>query len=72
MTFDKFQGYDDEGRKFGYIHGDGGGWFFTWMDTLDETLYSLEEDEVDGDGGISQSEAYQFLLAKLTKLGAFA
>lgn len=66
MTLDRFQDFDEKGRAFGYIAGDDGGWFFTHMDTLDDTLYSLEEDEVDGNGGITPDEAYQFLLERLT------
>lgn len=67
MTLDRWQGDDEQGRKFGYICGDDGGWFFTHMPTLAETLDSLEEDEVDGDGGVSATEARRFLKRKLTE-----
>lgn len=49
------------GRAFGYAHGDDGGYFFTWMDTLDATLASVEEDEVDGNGGLDQNAVAKFL-----------
>lgn len=56
-----YQGIDSQERDFGYVHGDDGGFFFTWMPTLDETLASVEEDEVDGDGDLSESEVVAFL-----------
>jgi hypothetical protein len=55
------QGRDDQDRAFGYVHGDDGGFFFTWMPTLDATLSSVEEDEVDGDGGLDREEVVEFL-----------
>ena len=45
MTLDRVQGRDAEGRRFGFVHGDDGGYFFTWHPTLDETLDSLEPEE---------------------------
>lgn len=66
ITIDRHQGRtnqtpDGEERRFGYICGDDGGWFFTWMDTLEETLDTIEIDEIDGDGGISYWQAMEFL-----------
>lgn len=61
MEIDKFQGITEDGKKFGYISGNNGGWFFTWYDTKEETLASLEIDYVDGDGGISYNEALNAL-----------
>lgn len=58
---DLVQGEDERGRKFGYVRGDDGGFFFTWMPTLDATLDSVEEDEVDGDGALVESEVVDFL-----------
>jgi hypothetical protein len=65
------QGKDAQGRTFGYVHGDDGGFFFTWMPTLDETINSVEVDEVDGDGDLSESEVVEFLASHLptTKRG---
>lgn len=65
MTIDMNQGRDEQNRKFGYVHGEGGGFFFTWMPTLEETLASVDEDGVDGDGGLSESEVVEFLREKL-------
>jgi hypothetical protein len=58
---DLYQGDDDRGRSFGYVAGEDGGFFFTWGDTLDATLSSVEEDEVDGDGGLDHSDVVEFL-----------
>mgnify|MGYP000732833911 CR=1 FL=1 len=55
------QGTDAQGRTFGYVHGDDGGFFFTWMPTLDETVDSVEVDEVDGDGDLTESEVREWL-----------
>ena len=52
-------------NKPSYVHGDDGGFFFTWMPTLDATLDSVEEDEVDGDGGLTETEVKAFLRAKI-------
>lgn len=56
-----YQGRDEQNRRFGYVHGDDGGLFFTWMDNLDETIDSLEVDTVDGDGDLDQSDVAEFL-----------
>lgn len=64
-TIDLHQGVDQHGRKFGYVSGDGGGYFFTWHKTLGETVASLEEDAVDGDGGLTEMEAALYLLDKI-------
>ena len=58
---DLVQGEDDRGRKFGYVHGEDGGLFFTWNNTLDATIASIEEDEVDGDGDLDIDETAAFL-----------
>lgn len=56
------QGVDENGRDFGYVDGDdGGGFFFTWHDTLDQTLQSIDIDAVDGPGGLDESDVYSFL-----------
>ena len=46
IHIDKFQG-DDDDHKFGYVYQDDadGGYYFTWHDTLEETLASLQPDE---------------------------
>lgn len=44
---DEDQGATINDRTFGYCGIiDQGGQFFTWMDTLDETLASIEDDEL--------------------------
>jgi hypothetical protein len=58
---DLYQGEDQQDRVFGYVSGDDGGFFFTWMPTLTETLDSIEEDEIDGDGGLGKSDVRDFL-----------
>jgi hypothetical protein len=65
MQVDLYQGEDQQGRKFGYVCGDGGGFFFTWMPSLDATLDTVEEDEVDGDGGLDRAEVVDHLRAYL-------
>jgi len=56
------QGQDDKGRTFGYVRGDeDGGFFFTWMPTLEATLASIEEDEIDGDGDLDAGDVEEFL-----------
>jgi len=46
LYVDPDQGKDEQGRVFGYICdlNVDGGYFFTWMPTLCETLKSLETD----------------------------
>jgi hypothetical protein len=66
MILDRYQGDDDQGRKFGYIHGDEGGYFFTHLESLDATIGSLEVDQEDGDGGLETAEVEKFLREKLT------
>ena len=58
---DLYQGEDQNDRVFGYVAGDGGGFFFTWMDTLEETLDSLESDGECGTGGLRKSDVREFL-----------
>ncbi len=62
---DVVQGKDAQDRDFGYVHGDDGGFFFTWMPTLEETVSSVDEDEVDGDGGLTGAEVRDFLRTHL-------
>lgn len=48
ILIDKNQNDDGNGNQFGYVYeADGGGYFFTWMDSLDATLRSIEIDRVD-------------------------
>lgn len=61
MILDLQQGIDKRGNKFGYVAGDGGGYFFTWHKTLSQTVASLEEDEVDGSGGLDEDDVAEFL-----------
>ena len=67
MTLDRYQGDDAQGRKFGYVCGDDGGYFFTHLGTLDATIDSLDVDDVDGDGGLSLADVEQFLRERLTR-----
>lgn len=55
------QGQTEGDRDFGYVFGQDGGMFFTWMPTLEETLESVEEDEQDGDGELDADEVRDFL-----------
>lgn len=55
------QGEDQHDRVFGYVAGEGGGFFFTWMDTLEETLDSIESDGEAGPGGLKKSDVRDFL-----------
>lgn len=67
MELEKYQGQDDDGTKFGFVHADGdGGYFFNWCDTLDETLDSIDVDEIDGDGGLDKDDVIEFLRDKLS------
>lgn len=65
MHLDRRQGVTADGRDFGYVCGDDGGWFFTWHDTLEETVDSLEIDEQDGDGGLDEEDVRDWLKDKL-------
>ena len=65
MTLDKVQGKTEDDRDFGYVCGDGGGYFFTWMPTLEETLDSLDVDQVDGDGGLDADEVREYLSSRI-------
>ena len=58
---DLYQGVDAKGRKFGYVSGDDGGFFFTWHPTIEATIASVEEDEQDGDGGLKEKSVKTFL-----------
>ena len=58
---DLSQGTTEQDRTFGYVRGEDGGMFFTWMDTLEKTIRSIEADEVDGDGGLDEAEVAEFL-----------
>lgn len=59
------QGVDQHDRDFGYVAGEGGGFFFTWMPTLAETLDSIDEDQLGGCGDLDESEVREFLAAYL-------
>ena len=63
------QGINRDDREFGYVSGDGGGFFFDWMPTLEETLDSINEDEMDGDGGLDADEVRDFLETYLPTTG---
>ena len=65
MAIDMNQGINEQGNKFGYIHGEDGGYFIEGMPTLDETLESVSADEVDGDGGLTIEEAREMLRKKI-------
>ena len=67
VKLDLYQGTGKNGRKFGYVCGDEGGYFFTWMPTLEETVASCEIDEQDGDGGLEERGVVAFLREKLAK-----
>ncbi len=58
---DLHQGDDHKFRPFGYVAGDKGGFFFTWLPTLDDTLESVEEDPQDGSGGLDEGAVREFL-----------
>jgi len=66
---DLSQGIDAHGREFGYVTGGDGGFFFTWMPTLAETLESIDEDEQDGAGGLDESEVRDLLAEYLPTTG---
>jgi hypothetical protein len=68
---DLCQGQDFHDRDFGYVAGDEGGYFFTWMPTLSQTLDSIEEDEQDGAGDLDERNVRDFLESYLptTKRG---
>lgn len=55
------QGTDHKDRTFGYVSGSDGGFFFTWMGSMDGTLASIEEDDQDGSGGLRKRDVREFL-----------
>jgi len=56
------QGYDEDDRVFGFVAGDGeGGFFFSWHQTIEDTLNSIAEDEQDGKGGLDIDSVREFL-----------
>ena len=63
------QGVERDGREFGYVAGVDGGFFFTWMPTLEETVLSMEEDwtssnyytQETGDGGLDFNQVAELL-----------
>ncbi len=61
------QGRDQHGRPFGFVHGDEGGFFFTWMSSLGDTLDSVEEDSESSDGGLDRDDVIEFLRRELPK-----
>ena len=67
LMIDTNQGLDEQGRKFGYVHTgdeDDGGYFFTWLSTLDATLDSLEADEID-EPSFDEADAREAIAAKI-------
>ena len=48
LSIDMYQGRDAQDRKFGYVgcDADESGYFFTWHSTLEDTLDSLDGDEM--------------------------
>lgn len=67
IKIDWDQGEDELGRKFGYVAGDGGGWFFTHFDSVAEMIESLEIDEIDGDGGVTCQTAETMLVSYIAE-----
>jgi hypothetical protein len=73
LRIDKNQGETEQGRTFGYIHtGDeeDGGYFFTWMPTLAETLDSLDADQQD-EPTFDEGMAREFLESKIASSPRF-
>jgi len=64
MSVQRYQGTNDDGSKFGYIVAGDGGYFFTWMPTMAETLDSIEADEVDAPS-FDAAEAREVLAAAI-------
>lgn len=62
---DMAQGELESGETFGYVAGDGGGYFFTHASDVYETIESVEVDEA-GDGGLDIEEVRDFLRRLLT------
>ncbi len=69
MKIDYDQGRDDNGETFGFIYLEEGkgGWFFTYKKTLRATLKTLEYCSVEGDGGIDEEDARDFLKKELSE-----
>jgi hypothetical protein len=63
LCIELVNGHDAAGHPFGHIYHEGvsGGWFFTWGATPEETLASVEPDEVEGTGIYTQQEARRVL-----------
>ena len=66
MYIDKYQGIDEQNRNYGYIGQDDGGYFFTWLDTLEETLDSLDPNIIDPPE-FDIDDARDFLMKKIEK-----
>ncbi len=66
---DLCQGQDEQNRDFGYVAGDDGGFFFTWLETLEATLDSIDEDQQDGDGELDEHEVREVLSEYLPTTG---
>jgi hypothetical protein len=69
LVIDTNQGRDKKHRSFGYVHtGEPrfGGYFFTWMTTLEETLESLDPDVID-EPRFAKTLAREFLENKIAK-----
>jgi hypothetical protein len=58
---DLYQGDTKNDEPFGYVEGDGGGYFFTWRGTLEATLESVEKDPIDGDGDLNVGDVVALL-----------
>ena len=68
LCIDHNQGIDEQSRKFGYVHTgdeDDGGYFFTWLPTLEATLDSLDADQQD-EPTFDESIAREFLKIKIS------
>lgn len=61
ISIERCQGKTECGDKFGYVHGDEDGYFFTWRDTLEETVASLEYDNAFETPKVSRETAAKFL-----------
>lgn len=67
LTIDMYQGRDEQDRNFGYVNGgEAGGYFFTWLPTLDQTLDSLDADEMAEPSHDWSAEARTLLATKIS------
>jgi len=61
MQVDLNQGTTEEDNVFGYVAGNDGGFFFTWLSSIEDTVDSVEEDGIDGPGGLESGDVKMFL-----------